>query len=73
MRAEVTAVESGSVPLTRYALCIAGAEALAAAAAACLVHQPGRLLLIIPLYTVALVPQWWARRRRPRGSPSPLL
>jgi hypothetical protein len=62
MRAEVTAVESGSVSLTRYALCIAGAEALASAAAAFLVDPTNRaaVFLIIPLYTVALVPQWWA-------------
>jgi hypothetical protein len=62
MRAEVSAVQSGSVPLTRYALCIAGAEALAAATAACLVDPTNRtaVLLIIPLYAAALVPQWWA-------------
>jgi hypothetical protein len=62
MRAEVTAVESGSVSLTRYALCIAGAEALASAAAACLVDPTNRsaVLLIVPLYTFALIPQWWA-------------
>jgi hypothetical protein len=62
MRAEVNAVETGSVSLTRYALSIAGSEALAAAVAACLVnprHQ-GALLLTIPLYTLALIPQWWA-------------
>jgi hypothetical protein len=62
MRAEVNAVESGSVSLTRYALCIAGAEALASAAAAGLVDPTNRsaVLLIVPLYTFALIPQWWA-------------
>jgi hypothetical protein len=73
MRAEVTYVESGSVSLTRYALCIAGAEALAAAAAACLVDPTNRvaLFLTIPLYSVALVPQWWAGGAARVVSPSP--
>jgi hypothetical protein len=65
MRAEVNAMESGSVSLTRYALCIAGAEALASAAAALLVDPTNRaaVFFVIPLYTVALVPQWWAGGR----------
>ncbi len=75
MRAEVSAVESGSVSLTRYALCVAASEALAAAVASFLV-PPGRaggLVLTIPVYAMALVPQWWAGgharvgRRRPSG------
>ena len=62
MRAEVTAVQPGAAALTRYALCVAGAEALAAAGAASLIDptRRGAVALTVPIYALSLIPQWWA-------------
>jgi hypothetical protein len=77
MRAEVTAVESGSAALTSYALCIASAEALAAAGAAWLINPShrGAVAFTVPLYALSLIPQWWAARsaRVVHHSPTPIV